>query len=228
MAMQGVWCVELAELDAMNKADMRTAKAYFSSAEDRFRLPYGHRLGRFPRQSVMAGTTNQREYLQDLTGNRRYWPVTCGHIDLQGLAEDRDQLWAEAQMRFGRGERWWAETDAEKAIVSEQQGDRVAGDVWEHRVQDFLARRLAACPPEKRITLFVTMDDIMEHALGLAVKDMKRPEQTRVGVIVQALGWVGTRPTIEGERVRGYRPGPRILARAAGQAWTPAGECDDF
>jgi putative DNA primase/helicase len=215
LSMQGVWCIELAELDALNKADMRTAKAYFSSAEDRFRLPYGHRLGRFPRQSVMAGTTNQREYLQDMTGNRRYWPVACGEIDLQGIEADRDQLWAEAQARFAQGERWWEETAEEKAIIGEQQQERVAGDVWETRIQAFLATRLRACPPDRRLALVVTMDSIMEQALGMVAKDMKRPEQTRVGVIVQALGWTNTRLRFGSERVHGYRPGYRALDAAS-------------
>lgn len=227
LAMQGTWCVELAELDAMNKADMRTAKAYFSSAEDRFRLPYGHRLGRFPRQSVMAGTTNQREYLQDLTGNRRYWPIACGRIDIEGLAADRDQLWAEAQMRYGRQARWWAETPEEKSIIAEQQGERVAGDVWEARIQLYLTARLRACTPAQRVSLFVPMDAIMESALGMLAKDMRRPEQTRCGAIVQALGWHNTRPTLDGERVRGYRPGPRVLDGTAGHPG-PQESDDDF
>jgi predicted P-loop ATPase len=222
LAMQGTWCIELAELDAMNKADMRTAKAYFSSSEDRFRVPYGHRLARFPRQSVMAGTTNQSEYLSDLTGNRRYWPVACGDIDIVGLGEVRDQLWAEAQMRFARGERWYAETDEEKAVLAEQQGDRVAGDVWEWRIQSYLARRLVGLRPEQRAQVFVTMDAIMENALSFTAKDMKKPEQTRVGMIVQALGWRNTRPRQDGERVRGYRPGPRALAN--GGTWSQTTE----
>jgi predicted P-loop ATPase len=207
---------------------MRTAKAYFSSAEDRFRLPYGHRLGRFPRQSVMAGTTNQREYLQDMTGNRRYWPVACGEIDLQGIEADRDQLWAEAQTRFDRGERWWEETPEEKTLIGEQQGERVAGDVWETRIQEFLSNRLRACPPDRRLTLFVSMDSIMEQALGMAAKDMKRPEQTRVGIILQALGWAGTRPWVAGERVRGYRPGYRVLDAQASNPTATIGGDDDL
>jgi putative DNA primase/helicase len=160
----------------------------------------------------MAGTTNQREYLQDMTGNRRYWPVACGHIDLEGLIGARDQLWAEAQARFAAGERWWAETAEEKAIVGEQQGERVSGDVWENRIQDYLLTRLKARPAEQRHLMFVSMDEIMESALGMAAKDMKRPEQTRVGIVVQALGWRGCRPREDGGRTRGYRPGPSVLA----------------
>jgi predicted P-loop ATPase len=217
-SMGGAWVIELPELEGMNKADARTLKAFLSSPVDRFRLPYGHRLDSFPRQSVMAGTTNQAEIFRDLTGNRRYWPVACGEIDLEGLHAERDQLWAEAGVRYAQGERWWAESDDEKAIVEEQQGDRVAGDVWEGRIQQFLAGRLAACrTAQERMCTFVALDSIMGSGLGFELKDMKPQDWTRAGMLIHALGWRATRPTVAGQRVRGYRPGPKVLA-----AWADA------
>ena len=45
------------------------------------------------------------------TGGRRFWPVACGLIDIEALAHDRDQLWAEARGRFDAGTAWWLETN---------------------------------------------------------------------------------------------------------------------
>jgi putative DNA primase/helicase len=55
-------------------------------------------------------TVNHCTYLRDETGGRRFWPVVYGQIDVDGLAGVRDQLWAEAKVRFESGCAWWLDT----------------------------------------------------------------------------------------------------------------------
>jgi len=209
-SIRGLWCFEMAELDSLNKADATRAKAFFSSATDRFRMPYGHRAQRHPRQCVVCGTTNQSAYLKDQTGNRRYWPVQCGEIDIEALAEVRDQLWAEADQRFRSGEPWWPQ-DEDREVFETEQDARVDADAWEPLIQDYLNKRLDESPPGARRDLFLTGAEIMKGALDLDPGAMRRPEQTRVGYIMQGLGWRGTRPWRAGERMRGYQPGAKAL-----------------
>ena len=209
---RGLWCCEMAELDSLNKADATRAKAFFSSASDRFRMPYGHRAQAFARQVVVCGTTNQHQYLKDQTGNRRYWPVQCGEIDIEALAEMRDQLWAEADHRFNAGETWWPGAD-EHAIFESEQQIRTDADAWEPLVQTYLHQRIQAVPPPARASLFVTGADVMAVALRMDAGAMRRPEQTRVGIIMQALGWRAVRQRVDGLLTRGYRPGRLALGQ---------------
>lgn len=73
-----------------------------------------------PRQYVFAGTVNHGTYLRDGTGGRRFWPVMCRGIDVDELAHDRDQLWAEAQVKFESGHAWWLETADLVQLASDQ------------------------------------------------------------------------------------------------------------
>jgi Virulence-associated protein E len=95
MQMNGIWCLEIAELTSMRKTEQERVKAFVSRSTDRFRPPYARRLIEAKRQCVLIGTTNSDQYLKDETG-ARFWPVRCGRINLDAIKQDRDQLWAEA------------------------------------------------------------------------------------------------------------------------------------
>ena len=102
LQLRGLWIVELSELDVLNRAELARAKAFLSQQTERFRLPYGRRLSssatmRVPRHHEL------RPWLKDETGGRRFWPVRCKAIDLDGLRRDRDQLWAEALHHYRAG-----------------------------------------------------------------------------------------------------------------------------
>lgn len=96
--MQGAWIMEIPELSGFNRGDVRSIKAFMSRKTDRARLAYARRAGEFPRQCVFIGSTNDREYLKDDTGGRRFWPVECTHveIDIAKFERNVDQVWAEA------------------------------------------------------------------------------------------------------------------------------------
>ncbi len=96
--MQGKWIMEIPELSGFNRGDVRSIKAFISTQKDRARLAYARRAGEFPRQCIFIGSTNDKEYLKDDTGGRRFWPMLCSaaEINIAGLEQNVDQIWAEA------------------------------------------------------------------------------------------------------------------------------------
>ncbi len=96
--MQGKWILELPELQGFNKHDVSTIKAFISAQSDKVRLAYERRSNVFDRQCIFIGSTNDSTYLRDETGGRRFWPIVCAvqFIDVEGLEEEVDQVWAEA------------------------------------------------------------------------------------------------------------------------------------
>ena len=94
-----------------------------------------------PRQCVFVGTTNATTYLHDPTGNRRFWPVKIGTIQLDKVGTVIDQLWAEAVAAYRAGEAWWLSAKLERLAAREQQS-RLEHDPWHEQIADFVDSRV--------------------------------------------------------------------------------------
>ena len=98
--LQGMWIVEMGELDGMKKGDQTQIKNFITATTDRYRGAYTRTAETHPRQCILAGTSNEASFLRDDTGERRYWimPVTGTGDDgtMFGFKDEVDQLWAEA------------------------------------------------------------------------------------------------------------------------------------
>ena len=53
---------------------------------------------------MFFGSCNDTKFLQDRTGNRRFWPILGVRFDAEALLRDRDHLWAEAAQAEAAGE----------------------------------------------------------------------------------------------------------------------------
>lgn len=106
---QGVWLVEVGELDAFRRSDVTRIKQFLSQRSDRFRAAYGKHVKELPRTCVFFGTTNTYGFLTDETGNRRFYPVDV-RVDeptksvWSDLDGEIDQVWAEARVYWTLGE----------------------------------------------------------------------------------------------------------------------------
>jgi predicted P-loop ATPase len=189
MQVRGAWIIELSELGTLGRTEAAREKAFISQQMERYRLPYGHRLAHVPRQCVFVGTTNADTWLKDETGGRRFWPVQCRRIDLSGLRQDRDQLWAEALAQYRAGVKWWLE-DAEviQAAMEEQRGRYVA-DVWQEKVTAYAeeeAMRATNRVPEGRDS--VSIAEILGR-LGLETPKQDQGAANRVARCLKVAGW---------------------------------------
>jgi hypothetical protein len=139
---QGKQIIEFAELAGFSQNSRERNKANLSRRVDRARMSYGHYATDQPRSYVPIGTTNPGGYLNDPTGERRYWHVGVTSYDRQAFRADKDQLYAEAVLLEPR-ERLWLDTPqlvaAHDAIVATAKEPNamvddlydLAGEVWE-------------------------------------------------------------------------------------------------
>jgi predicted P-loop ATPase len=136
---------------------------------------------------VFIGTTNKSDYLRDETGGRRFWPIKTGTIDIDGLVEDRDQLFAEAVVRYREGVNWWPDKEFERKHVAPEQEERYEADAWEESISEFLKRPLpeaTAGRPAK-----VTVGLVAKLALGFQESKIDRSAQLRIAAAMTRLGW---------------------------------------
>lgn len=106
--LQGKTIIEVGEMQAASKADAAAMKAFISRQTDKVRLPYERRSTEYPRQCIMVGTSNDKSFLKDLTGNRRFLPVDVAPNNMfptnksvfDMTEEDVSQIWAEAYADF--------------------------------------------------------------------------------------------------------------------------------
>lgn len=143
---QGYWIIEAGELTGFNKSEMNAVKQFLSKKTDIYRAPYGRRTGEFPRSCIIVGTTNDKEFLKDRTGNRRFWPVDLGKQQItkdvfKQLPEEVDQIWAEAFMRYRIGEKLYLDgAVAEEAM--KQQEDHKESNPKEGIIKEFLDKKV--------------------------------------------------------------------------------------
>ena len=140
--LQGVWIVEVAELDAFRRTDVSRIKQFLSLRADRYRAAYGRNVSELPRRCVFFGTCNVVDFLQDTTGNRRFWPVDVRPEKRQRMPwdltdEDIGQIWAEAMSRWRLGESLFLSGEVERMAQKRQEIHREA-DASEGIIQDFV------------------------------------------------------------------------------------------
>lgn len=188
LSMRSIWLRELGELSGMRKADTEQMKEFISRRTDRIRVPYGKRTEAFPRQCIFVGSTNKDEFLKDDTGNRRFWPVLVGRCDVDRIAEDRDQLFAEAKLAWELGEPLYLEDTEAEAIAVKEQGKRMESDTVTEYVQRFI-REDRKKPKDERFNFRkFQLSEAFDKGIFVTLRD-DRTGQLRAASALRALGF---------------------------------------
>lgn len=141
--MQNAWILELGELAGLKKLDVETLKAFLSRQDDKYRPSYGISVEEHPRQCVIVGSTNNSDgFLRDITGNRRFWPVTCEGAATTGCKRPWqidcvEQIWAESIVNYKKGELLFL-TAEEENMAKLEQSAALESDEREGLIADYL------------------------------------------------------------------------------------------
>lgn len=142
--MQAIF-VEYAEMRGIKTTGLENIKATLSAEADMHRVPYKQYAEKFSRRCMLFGTSNDNQVLpSDYDGHRRFVVISIigkeNKTDLirEYMAENRDQLWAEAKILAAEDDHKWSELPQEMQDVrkilarraSEDADIEEAFDVW--------------------------------------------------------------------------------------------------
>jgi len=206
MHLAGKWLIEVPELSSFHPAEASHLKSFLSRDVEIYTRKFGRRDVHEPRQCVLIGTTNKDTYLRDETGGRRFWPAKCGTIDIDGLRDVRDQLFAEAVVLFRQGTQWWPDTKVQDTLITPMQESRYQDDPWESAIERW-DRKIPECdgngkpiyrndafgnPTQAQridVTAPYSLLDIARGALHLPTDRLSKREAMRLATMLESMRW---------------------------------------
>lgn len=228
--LQGLWLYEVAELSHFSKADVDLIKAFITAKVDRYRPAYGRVVESFSRQCVLTGTTNNKKYLKDRTGNRRFWPIPVTKvINTEFVIKFRDQLFAEAYQLYLANTQFTPSPEDEARLFVPMQESRLIETAVISELMAVLTRPSKTDGPSaivNELTEFVTM---AEMCMALSVDAAKATPGTQAEIrgFFEHEGWEYCKKQRNGVRAHGWArpavwPRPDAIEAAAAPTNTPA------
>jgi predicted P-loop ATPase len=204
------WIHELGEMTPLlaNRVDRNVFKNFLTTRTDKYQRLHAKRSGEYPRRCVFIGTVNDTQILTDPTGARRFWPVLAVQADLAWIRAERDQLWAEARMRYERGDAWHL-TPPEEAELERLQLPFRRCDPWEEPLSAWLDMPERAQEADTSVTSTRLLTEVLLRPLGMQTQ----ADKTRLGACMVAVGWIHSvcRDKTAKKTVNCYRPDPEKM-----------------
>jgi hypothetical protein len=173
------WCCELSEIEVLfKKSDISQIKAFLTNEKDVIRFPYEHRSEEIPRRTIFCGSVNEETFLQDKTGNSRFWVIPATSCVFNHSINIR-QFWLEIREMYRAGGKWWLDADVEKEL--EESNIRHSGE-------DPLSSILFSYyDPNNKATRVLTCTEILLE-MGYKEGNVKRSDANDLARIMKKSG----------------------------------------
>jgi len=203
--LRGKWLAEMAELSRVNQSTLEAVKRFITCQADRYKVPYEREVRDFPRTNIFVGSTNEETPLKD-SENRRFLPVYLPsrsteekETAIEAIVSIRDQLWAEALVRYKAGEKWWTRggTSSGDLLQEVQKMTRKATliEAWCHIIR------------ERSHDVEIATVRMAAEWIGIPMSELDKGKQTRIGIAFKRIGWI-SHPGVEPDNECWYdRPG---------------------
>lgn len=190
------WIVSIEELFD-SRASLKELKSMISATVDTWRKPYHREMQSQPKRCVLVGTTDAgADFLDDMAGYRRFLIIECGSekFNLELMEEMRDQLFAEAVVRWKSNPEWYklSETSLKEANIVTSNWE--VEDAWLGPISEFLK--------DKDTT---TMLEVLTNCLFIAASMHDSRVTKRAHRVLHSLGFDRVRLRVKDGRLRAYQ-----------------------
>ena len=208
-AMRGALVANMDEMRNFGKREAAEAKTALSRTHESYTPKYMETRTTFGRQCLIYATNNKFEFLDDETGNRRYYVLTVGRIDIDWYKANRDQLWAQGIAQFRASGVAWQEASR---LAPERVKLHEVDDPWEPQVIQYL-------DIEERFNDGITVDRVLHNCLKMPLDVMDQRSKVRVAKIFKKLGYERFQKRIGDARVWAYRRGEATFKGSEALDW---------
>lgn len=195
--MRGRFVIELSEI-RMNHREMEWLKAFASRTHENWVPKFKEFSSTYPRRMLLIGTTNDKEFLYDTTGNRRWLPVHVSRGNLKALERDRLQLWAEGRAMFEKSGIFWQAEKLAAGVHEEYKAD----DPREAIIHEWIYSKDELTGGRPIDAGFIMIEDVIRYAMRFDARSLKGNESKTVGKILRSLGFERVVRRIKGENTR--------------------------
>lgn len=196
---RGKVIIEIPELVGMSKKDVAAVKYWISLDRDAYIPKYQERETVSPRRCIFIMTTNDRSFLSDTTGNRRYGVVEVGQINIEAVRRDSLQLWAQARVLF---EKEGIDHRSVEQLSAEENKKYMYSDPWDEAVASWLESRERE-PEAARQPL--TAGNILSFAIGASTARVSPADGRRLAAVMERLGYALRFARLNGKFTRIYQ-----------------------
>ena len=187
--------INLDELDSMSSRELNTMKSIITATDVNERAAYGYTKERKIRLASFCASSNRREFLTDITGNRRWLPFEVENI--QNPYETilpYERMYAQARYLIQYGFNYWFDLDDIATLEEHNETFRA------QESEEQLLPILFDVPAEGRGE-FMTTAQISERLITYG--NIKKPMPlNRLGVLLGTAGY--QKKSIGKQRIRGW------------------------
>jgi hypothetical protein len=183
---------ELAELRGLKSKDAEDIKAWMSRTTEEWVPKYMEFTKTFKRRLTFWGSTNDNQFLNDVTGNRRWLPIKVNNPKPDLIKQDCLQIWAEAVDIFKNFGVLW---QVVQELAEEARSEHFDEDPFVEDVREFLELKSA-------IDKFTGKE--IWYGIGKIGQDFDHKAAGQVKRAMLVLGWEHKKIRQGNKSLKGY------------------------